>query len=189
MDDCLRTVKTMDLLRKKDLHPKVGVPKSTVADWITEFNVYIPKVKEGNVIYYKPEIIDVLLFIKDCREKNYQKPQIMQLLSDKGFPVTVEEAVEDVQKVSDDYHPRDHLLTIMQTMGQAVTKISEQDESLKSIQERQDGQNERLDELEKRTQEVHQLKQELDELKQQFAATQEKKKNGWLSRLFGKGSD
>ncbi|MFZ0446509.1 MAG: MerR family transcriptional regulator [Bacillus sp. (in: firmicutes)] len=188
----------MDLLRKKDLHPVVGVAKSTVADWIEDFNVYIPKTKHGNVTYYKPETIDVLLFIKQCREQNYHKQQIMEMLSEKGFPITVDEAVEDVKKALEGNNSRDTLLTVMQTMGQAVTKLAEQDElmdkldgqvkeqaeSIKTVEEKQNRQDERLNEIEKRTDELELLKQQIEDLKSELVAAKEKK--GLWSRLFGK---
>ena len=134
----------MDLLRKKDLHPAIGVAKSTVADWIEDFNVYIPKTKHGNVTYYKPETIDVLLFIKQCREQNYHKQQIMEMLSEKGFPITVDEAVEDIKKALEGTNSRDTLLTVMQTMGQAVTKLAEQDERMDELDEQVNQQSESI---------------------------------------------
>lgn len=177
----------LNLLRKKDLPDKVGAPKSTIADWIEDFRVYMPIVKQGNATYYKSEIIDVLIFIKDCREQNYQKPQIMQLLADKGFPITVEDAVEDVKRALDTTNYRDHLLTVMQTMGQAVTKIAEQDETLVNLKNKQDGQDERLNRLDERTDEIDVLKKEIEELKREIAATKEEKsKGGFFNRFFGK---
>lgn len=190
-------MKTMDLLRKKDLHPPLGVPKSTIADWVEDFSVYIPKVKQGSVIYYKSESIDVLKFIKQCREQHYQKPQIMQMLADRGFPITVEEAVEDVRKALEGDTPRDTLLAVMQTMGQAMTELTDQnerldghDKALQTLSEQQDGQNERMGNIEKRTDEIEILKQEMEALRQELAVTKEelKEKNSgsFLSRLFGK---
>jgi DNA-binding transcriptional MerR regulator len=181
----------MQLLRKKDLHPKVGVPKSTIADWVEDFNIYIPKTKQGSVTYYKPETVDVLLFIKKCRDQNYQKPQIMQMLADKGFPITVEEAIDDVKKALEVDSPRDTLITVMQMTGQAIAKIADQDErinehteTLKALQDKQDGQNGRLTELEKRTEEIELLKQEIQTLRSELAASSQKK--GLFARLFGK---
>lgn len=181
----------MELLRKKDLHPVVGVAKSTVADWIEDFNVYIPKTKHGNITYYKPEAIEVLLFIKQCRDQNYQKHQIMEKLAEEGFPITVNEAVEDVRKALEVDSPRDTLLAVMQSMGQSVAKIAEQDErilehekTLKTVQEEQDGQDKRMIELERRTDEIELLKRELDAVKMELAAAKEKK--GFFARLFGR---
>jgi len=190
-------VKTVDLLRKKDLHPPVGVPKSTVADWVEDFSVYIPKVKQGSVTYYKSETIDVLKFIKLCREQNYQKPQIMQMLAEKGFPITVEEAVEDVRKAMEGDTPRDTLLAVMQTMGQAMTELTNQNERLdghdkvlETLSEQQNGQDERLKNVEDRTGEIEYLKKELEALKQELAVTKEELKEketpSFFQRLFGK---
>lgn len=200
-----KAVKTVELLRKKDLHPAIGVAKSTVADWIEDFNVYIPKTKHGNITYYKPETIDVLLFIKKCRDHNYQKHQIMEMLAEKGFPITVEEAVEDVKKALEGDSPRDTLLAVMQTMGQAVAQIAEQDERItvqekvvKTVQEMQEGQDKRITVLERRTDEIVHFKRELEELRKQLVSTSEeleqtkkelvasKEKKGLFTRLFGR---
>jgi DNA-binding transcriptional MerR regulator len=137
-------IKRMDLLRKKDLHERLGVAKSTVADWITEFSVYIPVVRQGNATYYKPEAIDVLTFIKQLRDQNYSKPQIMTMLAERGFPITVDEAIEDVQKIVSGENYRDTLLTVMHTMGQAVAELAEQNKALQHIQTRLDEQDGRL---------------------------------------------
>ncbi|MEK4715916.1 MerR family transcriptional regulator [Sporosarcina sp. FSL K6-5500] len=185
------------MLRKKDLHSPVGVPKSTVADWVEDFSVYIPKVKQGSVIYYKSETIDVLKFIKLCREQHYQKPQIMQMLADKGFPITVEEAVEDVRRAMEGDTPRDTLLTVMQTMGQAMTELTGQNERLdghdkvlKTLSEQQNGQNERMESIEKRADEIEILKQDMEALRQELAATKEelneRNSGSFFGRIFGR---
>lgn len=185
----------MELLRKKDLHPAVGVAKSTVADWIEDFNIYIPQLKQGNVTYYRTETIDVLMFIKQCREQNYQKQQIMQALVTKGFPVTVEEAREDAENAISKHTGQDmaDFLTVIQTMGQAVQKLSDQDESLQDLQDMGEAHEGRMDEMEKRTEQtsetVDHLKQEILALKKELAAAREKEeKQGFWSRLFKKGN-
>jgi hypothetical protein len=104
------------LLRKKDLIDGVGVAKSTIADWVTDFHVYIPTVKHGAVTYYKPEALDVLKAIREMRELDQSKVQIMELLAKRGFPITVEEAVADVERVVAGADSRDTLLTVMQAM-------------------------------------------------------------------------
>lgn len=188
----------MELLRKKDLHPKVGVAKSTVADWIEDFNIYIPKSKQGNVTYYRPETIDVLTFIKQCREQNYQKQQIMEALASNDFPVTVDEAKEDVNKVigQNMEQNNNNFMSVFQTMGHAVQKLSDQDESIKSLQSRDYEHEGRIENVEKRTEKTNEtivsLKQEIQDLKEELAAAQEKTKNekkGFFSRLFGRNGN
>jgi len=127
--------------------------KSTVADWIAEFGVYIPIVKYGAVTYYKPEAVDVLNAIRELRERDQSKVQIMELLAKKGFSITVEEAVEDIERIISGSDPRDTLLTVMQTMGQSVVMIGEQDGRINRIEstvqastERMNGQDGRISE-------------------------------------------
>lgn len=170
------------LLRKKDLVEAVGVAKSTIADWVTEFHVFIPTVKHGAVTYYKPEALDVLNAIRELREQDQSKVQIMELLSKKGFPVTVEEAVEDVERVLSGADSRDTLLTVMQTMGQAVVEIGKQTERQNRIETRIEEYSERLDGQDGRIQNVEEkqgetvgrmtdLERTVEELARQLAAT------------------
>ncbi|MFX3643247.1 MAG: MerR family transcriptional regulator [Candidatus Pristimantibacillus sp.] len=164
------------LLRKKDLVEAVGVAKSTIADWVTEFHVFIPTVKHGAVTYYKPEALDVLNAIRELRELDQSKVQIMELLSRKGFPVTVEEAVEDVERVLSGADSRDTLLTVMQTMGQAVVEIGKQTDRLNRHEERISEHGERMDgqdgRISKTVDQVADLRQTVEEMKCQLAATQ-----------------
>jgi DNA-binding transcriptional MerR regulator len=183
----------LDLLRKKDLHLAVDMPKSTVADWIEDFSVYIPKTKIGNVTYYKPEAIDVLKFIKECRAQNYQKPQIYEMIAEKGFAITVEEAVDDIKTALNGGNYRDTLLAVMETTGQAVAKIADQEEEIKELRTKQDEtvetisvQNERIEKVEKKADEIESLRRELEELKKELAATKEENKKGIWARFFGR---
>lgn len=193
------------LLRKKDLVEAVGVAKSTIADWVTEFHVFIPTVKHGAVTYYKPEALDVLNAIRELRELDYSKVQIMELLTKKGFPVTVEEAVEDVERVLSGADPRDTLLTVMQTMGQAVVEIGKQTERQNRIETRIEEQSERLDGQDGRISEtvgqVDELRRTVEEMQRQLAEAQAEaaaarseaaeakeqanKRRGLFGRLFG----
>lgn len=178
------------LLRKKDLVQGVGVAKSTIADWVTEFNVYIPKIKQGAVVYYRPETIDVLNAIKEMRERDYSKIQIMELLAKRGFPITVEEAVEDIERVLAGVDPRDTLLTVMQTMGQAMKEIAEQqdrldfhDTRLEAQADRMDGQDGRMAEMERT---VAELQRQLAESRVEISAAKELANRSVWSRLFGR---
>lgn len=163
------------LLRKKDLVDLLGMPKSTVSDWIADFHAFIPTVKEGSVTYYKPEAIDVLNAIKAMREQNWAKAEIYAQLQERGFPITVEEGVDDVQKALVRADARKALLDVMQQVGTALERIADQEDAIEYIEkrqnalsDRQDGQDGRMTELERT---VMQLKAELDSARSEIATT------------------
>ena len=54
--------------------------------------------------------LEVLNAIKAMREQNLPKAEIYALLQQKGFPVTVEEAVDDVQRAIGKLDVRQNLL-------------------------------------------------------------------------------
>lgn len=171
------------LLRKKDLVQAVGVAKSTVADWITEFQIFVPTVKNGAVTYYRPEALEVLQAIREFRELDYSKVQIMELLAKKGFPVTVEEAAEDANRILVDSDHRDGLFFLMQNVGQAMTEIGKHEERLKLQSDLLNGQGEKVTEtayqvlaLQKT---VLDLESRLEEAQKQIIAIQQKNKRWW----------
>lgn len=162
------------------------MPKSTVADWIEDFNVYIPKIKQGNITFYNSDTIEVLLFIRKCREKNYQKNQIMQLLSENGFPITVNEVIEDMEKIVEGDNPREKFLKVMENMSESIEKIGEQqkalkehDKSIKSLKEKQIEQQNRLDE-------INQMREKLNRFEKELASTKEELKEEKNMSLFKK---
>lgn len=178
------------LLRKKELVESVGVAKSTIADWVIEFHMYIPTIKQGAVTYYRPEAVDVLNVIKELRQRDYAKPQILELLAKRGFPITIEEAAEDIQKVIGRSDTRDTLLNVMQGMSMAVSEIGKQTERLNHHEsqfvqqnERLNGQDGRIVELEKTLQE---LKRELDTTKEELAVTREQANKSFWRRILGR---
>lgn len=178
------------LLRKKELVDAVGVAKSTIADWVIEFHMYIPTVKQGAVVYYRPEAIDVLNAIKELRQLDYAKPQIVELLAKRGFPITVEEAIEDVQKIVSQADARDTLLNVMNTIGMAVSEIGKQTDRMNRHEEvitkqieRLDGQDGRIEELEKQLQS---LKNELHSTREELAITKEQANKSVWQRIFRK---
>lgn len=184
-------IKRMEkLLRKKELIEAVGVAKSTISDWIIEFHMYIPTVKQGAVTYYRPETINVLNVIKELRQDGYAKPQILELLGRRGFPITVEEASEDIQKIVSQADARDTLINVMQGMSIAVTEIGKQTDRLNQHElqlsrqtERIEGQDERINELERT---LIELKRELLVTQEELAATKEQTKKSLWKRVFGK---
>lgn len=176
-----------NLLRKKDLVDAIGVAKSTVADWIAEFRVFIPMVKHGAVIYYRPEAIKVLEKIKKLREINHSKVQIMEQLSRDGFPITVEDAAEDVKRVLSGSGPRDTLLTVMQTMGQAIIEIGRQTERQDRIETRIEEYSEQVDgHLAEMLQTIQEMQRQLDDTKAELAATKEQANKSIWKKMFGR---
>lgn len=185
-----RTKRMDKLLRKKELIEAVGMAKSTISDWIIEFHMYIPTVKQGAVTYYRPETIDVLNVIKELRQEGYAKPQILEILARRGFPVTVEEASEDVQRIVSQGDARDTLINAMQGMSIAVAEIGKQTDRLNQHElqlskqtERIEGQDERISVLEKT---LIELQRELISTKEELAATKEQTQKSLWKRVFGK---
>lgn len=158
-----KTVKTLELLSINGLCHIVGVPQSTVANWIEDFNVYIPEKRQSNVTYYHPSAIEVLKFIKKCKNQKHQKQQIMEMLANKNFPIA---PIEDLEPILDQENYRENILTVMQTIGKTVESVSNQKESIKSLLEQQSEQNKRIKNAEKQTKEINDLKQEIKALKQ-----------------------
>jgi hypothetical protein len=181
-----------NLLRKKDVTEAVGAPKTTVNDWINDFAPFIPKVKNGRTTYYKPEAVDVLLVVKELREKGYDKSQISMELP-KMFAIDVDEVGNKIEKSesrSDQTGNRDALLTVMQTIGKVMERMTKLEREVKEAKEKQIEQQminseilEKLNEQQKIIDErlkerdmnlVNAIK-EIQEIKKQVATTKEKK--------------
>ncbi|ASN05547.1 hypothetical protein CFK40_11265 [Virgibacillus necropolis] len=165
----------------------VGVPQNTAANWIEDFNFYIPDTERRDDTYYHPEAIDVLKFIKECKNQHYQKPEIMEMLANKKFPITIEKTKEDVQPPLDQENYKENILTVMQTVGKTVANVSDQKELIKVLQEQQNKQNKRIKNTEKQIEKINELKQEIKALKQNCTPAQEyemKKKS--FAMLFEK---
>jgi len=172
------------LLRKKDLVEIMGLPRSTISDWLIEFHVYIPTVKQGAVTFYKPETLDVLNAIKELREKGYHKVQIFEMLAERGFPICVDEAVEDMKRVlqqQKEQQPRDAVFTLAQTTAQLSVKMAEIDEAIETIGRKQDETDGRIAELERQ---LDAVRRELEQTKAELAAAMDRKP--WWKRIFGR---
>jgi hypothetical protein len=204
------------LLRKKDIVEVIGAPKSTVSDWIKDFSSYIPTVKDGATIYYKPETIDVLNTVKELREDGYDKTRISVMLAEKGFAINsddLEGRIRTAVKTADrksEQEGRDALMAMSHMMGQLTERMSQYENENKELQQqieqvssKQDGRisdlekmladqqkyiDEKLNERERILTES--LRRSLDETQKMIAATQEqelKKENkGFFARFFGK---
>lgn len=180
-------MKTLEFLSINGLCHIVGVPQNTAANWIEDFNVYIPKKKHRDVTYYHPEAIDVIKFIKKCKSQKYQNQQIMEMLENNNFPITVEKTIEDMQLTSDRGSYKENIKTVMQTIGKTVANVSKQEESIKGIQEQQNEQNKRIKNTENQTEEINDLKQEIEALKQKLTPAKEyEMKKESFAKLFEK---
>lgn len=160
-------MKTLELLSLNGLCHIVGVPQDTAANWIEDFNFYIPETKQKDITYFQPEAINVLQFIKECKNQNYRKQRIMEMLANEEFPVTVEKTNEDVSQSLNQENYKENILTVMQTIGKTVANVSDQRESIKALQDQQDEQNKRIKNTEKQSQEISHIKQEMKALKQE----------------------
>lgn len=178
MEDVGRT-----LLRKKEVVEALGIAKSTVADWITEFQVFIPTVRDGATVFYKPESIEVLQCIKEFREQNYSKTEIFTMLQTKGFPLTVSESENEVAQIFARGSARETLVQVMDKVGTALERLADQDEAIGFMDKRQDAlskqqsvQDGRMSELE---QQLEKLKRELAATREELESSKSRKRSWW----------
>ncbi len=168
------------LLRKRDLVSQLAVAKSTLADWMTEFQVFIPTIQDGAVTWYPPEAIDVLTMIKALRADHMSKPEIYARLHQQGFPMTVQDAVDDGHRAIAQPNSGQSLLEAMHQVGTALERLVTQEDTLKALTNRQNAwvhqQNEqdgRMTDLERT---VQTLQAELEATKIELAITQAERK-------------
>ncbi|HDR6306414.1 TPA: MerR family transcriptional regulator [Bacillus cereus] len=84
----------MELLRKKDLEKRIGKPRTTINGWINDYNMYIPQTEDGKTTYFTKESVEVLLKIKELKEKGLEKPLIFEELQREGFTIQATEILE-----------------------------------------------------------------------------------------------
>lgn len=167
-----------ELLRKRELVEAIGVPKSTVADWIIEFHMFIPTTKIRSITYYRPEAIQVLQEIRRLRDERYSKPEIMKELA-KRFPMTVEEeaAKELKQKI---FEPEAYQ-AVMHGIGRTVKRLEQHAQLLQQHHEKLKKQQEQIQIHERKIQDIE---KQIQEVIQELAAAKQKKTKKWWRRLF-----
>lgn len=172
----------MELLSLNGLSHIIGVPKHTASTWIEEFNMYVPKTQQQDDMYYLPEAIDVLKFIKKCKYQQYNKTDIEKRLADRSFPIRVESTIEDVQQAFDQGSYKENILTVMQTIGLTVSNVANQEKSILALQEEQ---ARRAKIAEQQSEEINKLKQQIERLKYELTPGEkyEMKKDSF-ARLF-----
>jgi DNA-binding transcriptional MerR regulator len=195
-----------ELLRKKDVVEAVGVAKSTVSDWINEFHMYIPTVKDGQTTYYKREAIDVLLAIKEMRDKGVPKIEISKRLAER-FPVNAEDTPSPAKSEKTDGRTDTALAIasmasmlgkVVEQLERQAAQLQRQDERIRQLEEHNrqlmekfDAQNRYINELiekldaqqryinelnEKRDRQLMDAVRESLEVRRQLAASQEEAK-------------
>jgi DNA-binding transcriptional MerR regulator len=194
-----------DLLRKKDVTESVGAAKTTVHDWLQEFSPFIPKIKNGQTVYYKPQAVEVLRAIKNMREQGLDKTQIALELPKMGFSIDSDETVNNVSKVQERFEQsenRDALMTVMQTMAKTMERMTELEKEIDETKKRQIEQEQKNNELgkqieeqqryikkglEERDRKLMESLREIQEVKKKVAAAEEERKNkGFFARIFNK---
>jgi len=163
-----------ELLRKRELVEALGVPKSTVADWIIEFHMFIPTTKIRSITYYKPEAIPVLQEIRRLRDQRYSKPEIMQELA-KRFPMTVEDETE--LELRHKIFDPDAYQAVVQEIGKTAKRLAQHAQVLQQHHVKLKSQQEQI--------ELHERKiQDMEKQIQEFILAEVKQKKKWWKRLF-----
>lgn len=180
----------MELLRKKDVVEQVGVAKSTVSDWISEYHMYIPIVQQGNKTYYRTETLDVLRAIKDLRDRDVSKTQIAENLAQK-FPINADSISGTIEKVQQGQAEKtDAMIAVMSSVGKALEHLGRQDERIRE-------QDYKLAELERKQKDYDELmeimkkeaatsREKSEELELKIQSMQGEKTKGFWEKLFKK---
>lgn len=179
-------MKPLELLSSNGLSQIVNVPESTVSHWTDEFQLFIPKTKKQDTLYYLPEAVDVLLSIKKYYDQDYSKSEILKFLADNSFPRNKNSQAEGnhTEMTKKSTH-KENLVTMMQTIGKTVANVASQDKLIQTVKEQQSKQNQRIKIIEKQAEEIDNLKLEFKQIKQEqsTADTYQKKKQAF-ARLF-----
>lgn len=171
------------------MYPALDVAKSTVADWVIDFQAYIPIVKQANVTYYKPEALEVLQTIKELREMEYTKVQIMEILATK-YPLNAdfreirEKHEKQVTTIDENPVMNQVMKAVLEqavTIGQVTEQIDQQSHQIENLANTQTAQDGRMAELERH---ITDLQKELFLMHQREKEREQKK--GFFKRLFSK---
>jgi len=173
-----------ELLRKKDVVDAVGVAKSTVSDWMTEFHMYIATTKQGSTTYYKPVTVEVLLAVKEMRDQGVPKPEIAERLAAR-FPINADDVSKSVSKVvnNESEGRSDALIAVMSTMGKVVEQIGRQDGQMREMDA---SISELRNEVAVARENEAKALNELKRMEERIKALEEEKPKGFFAKLFGK---
>lgn len=169
---------------------------------MTDFNMFMPTVKNGSVTYYQPETLDVLKAIKELKEQGFLfKMDIVPVLMDRGFSITVEDSVEELQKAFSDADSKDVQTKVITELARQSGQLEVVTGRMDGLTDRIDGQDELLEQQVKRledqdgritvaTDEMAAIKLQLEEVVKQLAVANERieaeASKGFFARLLGK---
>ncbi|MEN1967656.1 MerR family transcriptional regulator [Lentibacillus sp. N15] len=166
-------MKQLELLRISSLSRIVDVPPSTIANWVEEYHMFIPKTKKRGGMYYHPEAIGVLSFIKKYNDQNYEQSKIMDMLANQRFSKPTEQSLLDRQTSLHQGNYAENLFVVMQTIGKTVANVMSQEKMLQALQEQQSKHHRRMKIIEKRTEEIEDLKQAMQKIQQETPSSEE----------------
>ena len=155
------------MYRRRELMEALGVPKSTLADWLEEFKIFIPRQQDGFNTFYLEDAITVLRTIQELRTTGYGKADILRILHEKNFPITVEEDVDQVEQLLSSLDGRKQMVTLIEQMGEAVSQIANQDRRITSVQAQQETTSREVESLREQIantiEEVQQMQKKVEE--------------------------
>ena len=76
-----------DYLRKHELRDILKVNRTTLTNWIKHYCEFIPVLKQGDVMVYEQETLQVLGRIKELRDQLYSHQTIKKMLYDEGYNI------------------------------------------------------------------------------------------------------
>ncbi|RFA32145.1 hypothetical protein CAI16_18905 [Virgibacillus dokdonensis] len=145
-----KVVTVVELLSLQGLAHIVGVPPSILATWIKQFAMYVPKAQEEDENYYLPEAIDVLKYIKQCKQAQYSLTEIENLLLSE-FTSIENKSASTVYQTED----KETIRCMMQTIGLTVTNMNQLTESFHALEHKYKEQTRELNTLKKQIELLH----------------------------------
>ena len=138
-------------LLMKDIAELIGVRRSILANWASEFSMFIPTVKQGRKEYFRPRAVEVLRHIRNLKEEDNNKLEIVESLT-KEFPIEIDKINKVKEQVTKTYNSKRNSkrkggLDVVYLAMQSLCEVNERLDRL--IQQVADAnpENERLREL------------------------------------------
>lgn len=201
-------------LNQVKLAEETGIARTTIRDWMKDFRVFIPIIEEDKKIFYEADAIDVLKLIEKLKKEDRTKSEIYNELIEAGFPITVQEASDEIQIAisGGSLDPRQKLLDTMERMSHALDTLAHIQTKQQEFDDWKEKSETAIDEVLVRQESVEQSIQHMSEINTAATARQEsseqlitallkrvdglerevqearlqQSKKGFFARLFGK---